>query len=103
MRMEITAKKTKLVESYEQAKEKVAGILSNIQKTEAALGKCKTQYSENETKLYQAYQFVQQARSRKEMLEEMQEDYSGFYQGVREVLKAEKIGCKVSRVLLRNC
>ncbi|MGQ0453518.1 hypothetical protein ACT4UM_13800, partial [Bacillus sp. SS-TM] len=54
MRMEITAKKTKLVESYEQAKEKVAGILSNIQKTEAALGKCKTQYSENETKLYQA-------------------------------------------------
>lgn len=90
MRMEITAKKTKLVESYEQAKEKVAGILSNIQKTEAALGKCKTQYSENETKLYQAYQFVQQARSRKEMLEEMQEDYSGFYQGVREVLKARE-------------
>ena len=80
MRMEITAKKTKLVESYEQVKEKVAGILSNIQKTEAALGKCKAQYSENETKLYQAYQ-LQQARSRKEMLEEMQEDYSGFYQG----------------------
>ncbi|KAB2456987.1 chromosome segregation protein SMC [Bacillus sp. CH126_4D] len=90
IRMEITAKKTKLVESYEQVKEKVAGILSNIQKTEAALGKCKTQYSENETKLYQAYQFVQQARSRKEMLEEMQEDYSGFYQGVREVLKARE-------------
>ena len=45
MRMEITAKKTKLVESYEQVKEK-AGILSNIQKTEAALGKCKAQYSE---------------------------------------------------------
>ncbi|MGQ0512993.1 chromosome segregation protein SMC, partial [Bacillus sp. D-CC] len=90
MRMEITAKKTKLVESYEQVKEKVAGILSNIQKTEVALGKCKAQYSENETKLYQAYQFVQQARSRKEMLEEMQEDYSGFYQGVREVLKARE-------------
>ncbi|WP_202119152.1 hypothetical protein, partial [Escherichia coli] len=90
MRMEITAKKTKLVESYEQVKEKVAGILSHIQKTEAALGKCKTQYSENETKLYQAYQFVQQARSRKEMLEEMQEDYSGFYQEVREVLKARE-------------
>ena len=33
---------------------------------------------------------MQQARSRKEMLEEMQEDYSGFYQGVREVLKARE-------------
>ncbi|MDZ5606488.1 chromosome segregation protein SMC [Bacillus pseudomycoides] len=90
MRMQITAKKGKVVESYEQVKEKVTSVITNIQKTEAALGKCKAQYSENETKLYQAYQFVQQARSRKEMLEEMQEDYSGFYQGVREVLKARE-------------
>ncbi|EOW9529525.1 chromosome segregation protein SMC [Bacillus cytotoxicus] len=88
MRMQITAKKAKIVENYEQVKEKVAHIVQDIHKTEAALGKCKLQYSENESKLYQAYQFVQQARSRKEMLEEMQEDYSGFYQGVREVLKA---------------
>lgn len=90
MRMQITAKKEKFVESYEEVKEKVTSVITNIQKTEAALGKCKAQYSENETKLYQAYQFVQQARSRKEMLEEMQEDYSGFYQGVREVLKARE-------------
>jgi len=90
MRLQITAKKAKLVEGYEQVKEKVTSVITNIQKTESALGKCKAQYSENETKLYQAYQFVQQARSRKEMLEEMQEDYSGFYQGVREVLKARE-------------
>ncbi|PFA23952.1 chromosome segregation protein SMC [Bacillus cereus] len=90
MRMQITSKKGKLVEGYEQVKENVTSLITNIQKTEAALGKCKVQYSENETKLYQAYQFVQQARSRKEMLEEMQEDYSGFYQGVREVLKARE-------------
>ncbi len=38
MRMEITAKKTKLVESYEQVKEKIAGIISNIQKTEVCSG-----------------------------------------------------------------
>ncbi|MDM5156035.1 chromosome segregation protein SMC [Bacillus sp. DX1.1] len=88
MRMQISTKKAKLVENYEQVKEKIANTITNIQKTEATLGNCKAQYSENETKLYQAYQFVQQARSRKEMLEEMQEDYSGFYQGVREVLKA---------------
>jgi chromosome segregation protein len=38
--------------------------------------------------LYQAYQILQQAKSRKEMLEELEEDYSGFFQGVKEVLKA---------------
>jgi chromosome segregation protein len=41
-----------------------------------------------ESTLYQAYQFLQQAKSRKEMLEEMEDDYSGFFQGVKEVLKA---------------
>ncbi|RDI47489.1 chromosome segregation protein SMC [Falsibacillus pallidus] len=48
----------------------------------------KNQYQKQETTLYQAYQYVQKAKSRKEMLEEMEEDYTGFFQGVREVLKA---------------
>lgn len=88
MRIEIAQKKSTFVEKYEHIKEQITNLLSSMQQTEIALGKCKEQYSENESKLYQAYQYVQQARSRKEMLEEMQEDYSGFYQGVREVLKA---------------
>lgn len=46
-------------------------------------------YAKKESGLYQAYQFVQQAKSKKEMLEAMQEDFSGFYQGVKEVLKAK--------------
>ncbi|KIL44856.1 chromosome segregation protein SMC [Jeotgalibacillus soli] len=41
-----------------------------------------------EAQLYKAYQFVSQAKSRKEMLETMEDDFSGFYQGVKEVLKA---------------
>ncbi|MBS4172486.1 chromosome segregation protein SMC [Bacillus sp. FJAT-49736] len=49
----------------------------------------KDQYQKQETTLYQAYQYVQKARSRKETLEEMEEDYTGFFQGVREVLKAK--------------
>jgi chromosome segregation protein len=48
----------------------------------------KSNYQKQETTLYQAYQFLQQAKSKKEMLEEMEEDYSGFFQGVKEVLKA---------------
>lgn len=45
-------------------------------------------YEKQEKTLYQAYQYLQQAKSKKEMLEEMEEDYSGFFQGVKEVLKA---------------
>ncbi|KIY21653.1 chromosome segregation protein SMC [Mesobacillus subterraneus] len=48
----------------------------------------RSNYEKQEKILYQAYQFIQQAKSKKEMLEEMEEDYSGFYQGVKEVLKA---------------
>ncbi|WP_413301344.1 chromosome segregation protein SMC [Bacillus sp. 1P10SD] len=48
----------------------------------------KNNYEKQEKMLYQAYQLLQQAKSRKEMLEEMEEDYSGFFQGVKEVLKA---------------
>ncbi len=48
----------------------------------------KNQYQKQEKTLYQAYQFLQQAKSRKQMLEEMEEDYSGFFQGVKEILKA---------------
>jgi chromosome segregation protein len=46
------------------------------------------EYGEKESKLYQAFQYIQQFRSKKEMLEDMQEDYAGFFQGVKEVLKA---------------
>ncbi|MDQ0217109.1 chromosome segregation protein SMC [Peribacillus cavernae] len=49
----------------------------------------KTSYQKQETTLYQAYQFLQQAKSRKEMLAEMEDDYAGFFQGVKEVLKAK--------------
>lgn len=41
-----------------------------------------------EKALYQSYQYAQQAKSRKEMLEELEDDYSGFFHGVKEVLKA---------------
>ncbi|MEK5324693.1 chromosome segregation protein SMC [Aeribacillus sp. FSL M8-0254] len=49
----------------------------------------KQQYEKKESLLYQAYQYLQKAKSKKEMLEAMQEDYTGFFQGVREVLKAK--------------
>jgi chromosome segregation protein len=83
-----------------QAKmEEIQSALADIQKhldeqvstfrdQQRKLETVKNNYEKQEKMLYQAYQLLQQAKSRKEMLEEMEEDYSGFFQGVKEVLKA---------------
>ncbi|WP_307288932.1 chromosome segregation protein SMC [Bacillus sp. SORGH_AS_0510] len=83
-----------------QAKmEEIQSALADIQKKldeqvntfrdqQRKLETVKNNYEKQEKMLYQAYQLLQQAKSRKEMLEEMEEDYSGFFQGVKEVLKA---------------
>ncbi|RAK23340.1 condensin subunit Smc [Anoxybacillus vitaminiphilus] len=52
------------------------------------LSEMKEGIEKKEAALYQAYQYLQQTKSRKEMLEEMQHDYTGFFQGVKEILKA---------------
>lgn len=57
---------------------------------QAKLENLRNQYDKQESTLYQAYQFLQKAKSRKDMLEEMEDDYSGFFQGVKEVLKARE-------------
>nr|WP_221452201.1 chromosome segregation protein SMC [Bacillus benzoevorans] len=48
----------------------------------------KNKYAKEESTLYQAYQFLQKTKSRKETLEEMEEGFAGFFVGVKEVLKA---------------
>ncbi|MBM7571792.1 chromosome segregation protein SMC [Aquibacillus albus] len=48
----------------------------------------KERYQDLQTKLYQGYQYIEKLKSKKEMLEEMKEDFQGFFQGVKEVLKA---------------
>lgn len=62
--------------------------VTSFREKQRNLENVKNNYQKQEKTLYQAYQILQQAKSRKEMLEEMEEDYSGFFQGVKEVLKA---------------
>ena len=52
----------------------------------------KQSYEEWQEKLYKGYQYLEKLRSKKEMLEDMKEDFSGYFQGVREVLKARESG-----------
>lgn len=88
VRDEINERKAEIekkVASTQQELEEQARIFFDEQKKLESL---RNNYEKQEKTLYQAYQYLQQAKSKKEMLEEMEEDYSGFFQGVKEVLKA---------------
>ncbi|WP_110112862.1 chromosome segregation protein SMC [Bacillus sp. CGMCC 1.16541] len=87
-RKEIEQKKATLTIKLSQLREQLNEALAIQKKKKEELEVLKQQYQKKESTLYQAYQFVQQTKSRKEMLEEMQDDYAGYFQGVKEVLKA---------------
>lgn len=92
LRKELEDRKSVLLKNVEQKQEDLQAQVFKYKQLELKLEKQRDEYHKKETQLYQAYQYLQKFRSRKEMLEEMQEDYSGFFQGVKEVLKAKLPG-----------
>ncbi|ETI66929.1 chromosome segregation protein SMC [Neobacillus vireti] len=82
------SKKVEIQSGLEASQEKLANQVVTFREQQRKLETVKDNYQKQEKTLYQAYQLLQQAKSRKEMLEELEEDYSGFFQGVKEVLKA---------------
>jgi chromosome segregation protein len=52
----------------------------------------KDQLESKQSMLYQAYQHQQQLKARKESLEALEADFSGFFQGVKEILIAREKG-----------
>lgn len=87
----------------EKSKVKSAEALSNIQtqldlklkqfRDEQDLySKEKDQLESKQSMLYEAYQHQQQLKARKESLEALEADFSGFFQGVKEILVAREKG-----------
>ncbi|PPA72083.1 chromosome segregation protein SMC [Jeotgalibacillus proteolyticus] len=62
-----------------------AGRYTEIQNSKKQLS---DEFEQLEKKLYKAYQYLSESKSRKNMLETMEDDFSGFFQGVKEILKA---------------
>ncbi|CAM3699797.1 chromosome segregation protein SMC [Mesobacillus zeae] len=87
-RDEISQKKDAAARKLEEIGNQLEQQASRFFKEQDKLEKLKKSCENQEKTLYQAYQYLQQTKSKKEMLEDMQEDYSGFFQGVKEVLKA---------------
>ncbi|EKN64093.1 chromosome partition protein SMC [Neobacillus bataviensis LMG 21833] len=83
-------KKEKILAGLEEIQTNLAEQVETFREQQRKLESVKNNYQKQEKTLYQAYQLLQQAKSRKELLEEMEEDYAGFFQGVKEVLKARE-------------
>ncbi|UOR12754.1 chromosome segregation protein SMC [Halobacillus amylolyticus] len=80
---ERTSHLQELTQKREDQEQQLDRLTSQIKKDDQS-------YQEWQQKLYQGYQYLEKLRSKKEMLEEMKEDFSGYFQGVREVLKARE-------------
>jgi chromosome segregation protein len=87
-RDELQQNHKELSKELQKQKEKIDGHIHSYREEQKQLESVRNKYEKQEKTLYQAFQYLQQAKSRKEMLEEMEDDYSGFFQGVKEVLKA---------------
>lgn len=84
----VEQKKVLIETELQEIQKKIEHQVFSFRESQKKLESLKNSYQNQEKTLYQAYQFLQQAKSRKDMLEELEDDFSGFFQGVKEVLKA---------------
>ncbi|KKB42328.1 chromosome segregation protein SMC [Bacillus thermotolerans] len=87
-RQEAEARGQALKQALELEQKRLADHAAALKQELEMLEKMKSNYASQESRLYKAYQLLQDAKSRKGMLESLEEDYSGFFQGVKEILKA---------------
>lgn len=89
-RDQLTNQRNEKQSKYDSLKEQIDTVKTKINTADQKLQSSTETYEKQEQALYKAYQYLQQAKSRKEMLEEMEADYAGFFQGVKEVLKSRE-------------
>jgi len=87
-REQLQNRKTELLNEKEQFDLTFKELNGKFESLNKQLDEASTVLKEKEELLNKAYQFIQQTKSRKETLEELQEDFAGFNQGVKEILKA---------------
>lgn len=84
--------KTNIKKQLEKKREQLCRLLqtekTNGEQVKEQYIQAEQEHHRIDEELQQVTQTLQQIRSRKEILEELQEDYSGFFQGVKEILKA---------------
>lgn len=89
-RNEIIANVEILTKHVDDMRVKLADQMTHYQMVQQELAKQEAVFTKEEREMYRQYEAIQQAKSRQETLAELADDYAGFFQGVREVLKAKK-------------
>lgn len=89
-REQLTEEKNELEASYKAGETGFSAIESDVKQLKINLESERNQFQESQTKLYQGYQYIEKLKSKKEMLEEMKEDFQGFFHGVKAILKARE-------------
>lgn len=90
-RVALLNKEAELKSQLENKKTQLRAHIDKYRQDKIDLEKLTEDYQKKETQLYEAFRHLQQIRSRKDVLEEMQADFSGFFQGVKEILKAREV------------
>lgn len=88
VRAEIETDKLAIRDKLSTCETELQSQLSHFSREQSELERLRKDYEREETKLVQVNQIFQQAKSRKDVLAEMEDDFTGFYQGVRQVLRA---------------
>lgn len=88
--LEAQSKVAEIEPALTALKAEVAEQLQDYQATQKNLQFANQQLEEKQRLLYEGYNLIQKLRSRKDTLAELDADFSGFYQGVKEVLKARE-------------
>ncbi|WP_332648121.1 chromosome segregation protein SMC [Lysinibacillus sp. 54212] len=88
----IVAQKNDAAKLLHNAQQKIQDQLAQFEIIELGLKQATSKFDEKQAMLYKAYQHHQQLKARKETLAELESDFSGFFQGVKEVLLARDKG-----------
>ncbi|KOY82650.1 chromosome segregation protein SMC [Lysinibacillus macroides] len=90
--MQIVAEKDKLVAAYTTTVNNLQEKLKQQDVLQQQLKNSNASFTDKQEMLYKAYQHQQQLKARKDTLAELEADFSGFFQGVKEVLLARDKG-----------
>lgn len=88
----VKKQKIQLKQQLVQIRSQIDEKLFNYKELQHTFSKEKDIVESKQSMLYQAYQLQQQLKARKESLEALEADFSGFFQGVKEVLVARGSG-----------
>ncbi|VEF48434.1 chromosome segregation protein SMC [Bacillus freudenreichii] len=77
------------VAKLQETKTQLGNFDKTAQQIQKTLVELKKQREHQQSQLFQKYREIQRMKAEKESLETMEEDYTGYMQGVREVLKVK--------------